>query len=235
MNKSLFFVFSFLILLLLFPTNINPEEKKTKTETSKKEKKLFQKEEKEKVNLEDLEKLGIYEPIKKYPEGMTKLFTHCKDYNLYCASKVAGMFVYKTFAKRSAIYGQRHPEEMMKAMAMYEVLYHSKLKDKKEKFERYRKNWPSEYGRKKKRDEEAIRSLKSMNEGREKMRGALGMTLDTSIEDAMNRFWILGEFLEMGEPKKLGKLDKDVKKRRELLKKYKSTVTRLKEKLNEEE
>ncbi len=81
-----------------------------------------------------------------------------------------------------------------------------------------RKNWPSEYGRKKKRDEEAIRSLKSMNEGREKMRGALGMTLDTSIEDAMNRFWILGEFLEMGEPKKLGKLDKDVKKRRELLK-----------------
>jgi hypothetical protein len=74
-----------------------------------------------------------------------------------------------------------------------------------------------------------------MNEGREKMRGALGMTLDTSIEDAMNRFWILGEFLEMGEPKKLGKLDKDVKKRRELLKKYKSTVTRLKEKLNEEE
>ena len=112
MNKSLFFVFSFLILLLLFPTNINPEEKKTKTETSKKVKKLFQKEEKEKVNLEDLEKLGIYEPIKKYPEGMTKLFTHCKDYNLYCASKVAGMFVYKTFAKRSAIYGQRHPEEV---------------------------------------------------------------------------------------------------------------------------
>lgn len=222
---------------MFFPININSEEKKTETEISKKvkkEKKLFQKKEKEKVGIEDLDKFGVYEPIKKYPEGMGELFKNCKNHNLFCSSKVAGNFVYNTF-RRKGSYGERYPGKMMKAMAMFEVMFLSRLRDNKRKFERYRKNWPNDYGNRKKVDEAAIRSLKGMNEGREKMREALGMTLDTSIEEAIKRFWTLGEFLNLGEPKKIGKLDKDVKKRRALLKKYKSTVNRLKEKLNEEE
>ena len=73
-----------------------------------------------------------------------------------------------------------------------------------------------------------------MNDGREKMRSALGMTLETSTEEAIKRFWTLGEFLGMGTPKKLGKLDKDLKKRKKLLQRYKSTVSKLNEKLEEE-
>ena len=222
---------------MIFPININPEEKKTETEISKKvkkEKKLFQKEEKEEVGIEDLDKFGVYEPIKKYPEDMGELFKNCKNHNLACTSRVAGKFIYNTF-RRKGSYGEKYPGKMMKAMAMFEVLFLSRLRDNKIRFERYRKNWPNDYGYKKKADEAAIRSLKGMNEGREKMREALGMTLDTSKEEAIKRFWTLGEFLSLGEPKKLGELDKEVKKRRALLKKYKSTVKRLKEKLNEEE
>ena len=74
-----------------------------------------------------------------------------------------------------------------------------------------------------------------MNDGREKMRSALGMTLDTPTEEAINRFWTLGSFLGMGEPKSIGKLDKDLKKRKKLLQRYKATVMRLEEKLKEEE
>ena len=43
------------------------------------------------------------------------------------------------------------------------------------------------------------------------MRKALGMTLDTSTETAIQNFWTLGEFLEMGEPIELEKLDKNLK------------------------
>jgi hypothetical protein len=52
-----------------------------------------------------------------------------------------------------------------------------------------------------------------MNDGREKMRSALGMTLETSTEDAIKRFWTLAEFLNLGTAKKIGKLDKDMNER----------------------
>ena len=73
-----------------------------------------------------------------------------------------------------------------------------------------------------------------MNDGREKMRSALGMTLDTPTEEAIKRFWTLGEFLGLGTPKALGKLDKDLNKRKKLLQRYKSTVSKLNEKLEQE-
>jgi len=54
---------------------------------------------------------------------------------------------------------------------MQEALYNSKLLNNKEKFERYRENGLANTGVKK-TDENAIRSLKSMNDRREKMRRA---------------------------------------------------------------
>ena len=72
-----------------------------------------------------------------------------------------------------------------------------------------------------------------MNDGREKMRSSLGMTLETPTEEAIKKFWTLAEFLGLGTPKKLGKMDKDINKRKKLLQKYKATVLRLEEKLEE--
>ena len=72
-----------------------------------------------------------------------------------------------------------------------------------------------------------------MNDGREKMRSALGMTLDTSTQEAILRFWTLGEFLNLGTPKELTKLDSDLVKRRKLLQKYKATISKLKDKFEE--
>ena len=120
-------------------------------------------------------------------------------------------------------------------MAYFEILYLTSLYSNKKQINRFKENINKKEYFYKKGDVKSIRSLIKMNKGREKMRSALGMTLETPTEDAIKRFWTLGEFLALGEPKKIGKLDKDVKKRRALLKKYKSTVSRLKEKLNEEE
>ena len=67
------------------------------------------------------------------------------------------------------------------------------------------------------------------------MRKALGMNLETPIEDAVKRFWVLGEFLGLGEAKKLAKVDSELKKREKLLNDYKLQITNLRKKLEEDE
>ena len=45
------------------------------------------------------------------------------------------------------------------------------------------------------------------------MREALGMKPDTSTKEAIKKFWLLGEFLDLGKGIKNEKLDQDLKKR----------------------
>ena len=44
------------------------------------------------------------------------------------------------------------------------------------------------------------------------MREALGMTLDTPPKEAVRKFWLLGEFLNIGTVVENEKLDQDLKK-----------------------
>ena len=92
--------------------------------------------------------------------------------------------------------------------------------------EKFLDGWPD-----KKRGGKSIVSLLKLNKARKKMRAALGMTMDMSVEEVMEGYWILGNFLEQGEIKKQ-KVHKDVKKRKALLAKYKSRVNRFNSKIN---
>ena len=160
----------------------------------------------------------------------------CKPYNEHfttCERRKAGKIVGTTFRKKGG-YGEKYPGKMMEAMAYYEILYLTSLYKNKKKIKRFKENFGKKKYFRRKNDAKSIRSLMKMNDGREKMRSALGMTLETSTEEAIKRFWTLGEFLGMGTPKTLGKLDKSMKKRKKLLQRYKSTVSKLKEKLEEE-
>ena len=74
-----------------------------------------------------------------------------------------------------------------------------------------------------------------MNKGREKMRTALGMTLETSRAEAIKKFWFLGEFLDMGQTIKNDKYDPSLTTRKNLLNEYKQKITKLKEKIQSEE
>ena len=79
-----------------------------------------------------------------------------------------------------------------------------------------------------------IRSLFGMNNGRENMRKALGMNMDTPAKEAIQKFWLLGEFLELGAPKDNNiTVDKDIKERQDKLDVYKATISTLKKKLEE--
>ena len=220
----------------------NKKKELTKFSSSKSKKKknlltkILKKEEKEKVTIEDLDELGAYVELKidQYPEQMYLILKRGCSKGIICKSRNAGQYLGKAFS-RGARYQQRHPDNIMKAMAMYEIFYLGKLKENKKYLARYKENWPNDYGFRKKKDEKAIRSLKGINKGRKAMRKALGMNLETPIEDAVKRFWVLGEFLGLGEAKKLAKVDSELKKREKLLNDYKLQITNLRKKLEEDE
>jgi len=210
------------------------ELKLIKKEISKKSK-LFKK--KEPIFDDDLALLEIYdkkkfeEEFKKYPNEIIEFFG--KNSNNVSRAKKAGQYMSIEFNRSSK--GQaKFPGRMIKAMAMYEFLYIDRLRDGKGALLRYLEKKNSKYLRKS-ADQTKIRSLISMNNGRKKMREALGMTLDTPRIEAAKKFWYLGEFLEMGTAVKNENYDKNLEKRKKLLNDYKQKISKLKEKIQSEE
>ena len=160
-----------------------------------------------------------------------KHFKGCNN-SFKCRGKKAGTTLYKTFT-RSKSFGQKNPGKMIKAMAMYEVFYAEKLWKAKKIIKRYEED---DYKNKKKKikDEDERRSLIGMNNGRKNMREALGMNLDIPTKEAIKKFWLLGEFLDLGTGVENEKLDKDLKERQELLEAYKLQIANLKKKLQDD-
>ena len=190
---------------------------------------------KEEITLKKIEELG--EIIKfdntYYPDAMLKqLSKGCSAFK--CQGTKAGQALFKTFNK-SKSYSQKNPGQMIKAMAMFEVFYSSKLWYDRKSIERYKKDdyqgankvW-------KKSDEKIIRSLFGINKGRKSMREALGMTMETPSKEAINKFWVLGEFLDLGTSVKNKKLAKDLKQRQDKIANYKSQIAKLRKKLQDD-
>ena len=217
-----------------------PEEKEKKVKknspslTKKKSKKKKDKDLVE-ITLKKIDELGKPEKLDNsyFTKGMIKKFHGCNN-SLKCKGQKAGGELFKTF-NRNKEYGQKNPGKMIKAMAMYEVFYGSKLWYAKKTLERYKENnYKKGIFSKKKKDEKEIRSLFGINKGRVSMREALGMKSDTPTKEAIKKFWLLGEFLDLGTGIKNEKLDQDLKKRQELLEAYKFQIANLRKKLQDD-
>ena len=189
---------------------------------------------KEEITLEKIEELG--KPVKfddtYYTKGMIKKFKGCNN-SFKCRGDKAGRELYNTFNKRNKAWQQQNPGQMIKTMAMFEVFYSSKLWYARKALKRYKKD---EYkgSLRKKKDEKEIRSLLGLYKGRNSMREALGMTPEISSQEAIKKFWLLGEFLDLGTGVKNKKLASDLKKRQELLTAYKNQISKLKKKLQDD-
>ena len=168
--------------------------------------------------MQQVKALGIFTEPKEYPVGMVEFFGEgCKKF--HCRSKKATQEMSKTFG-RAQIYHQRHPGAQLYALAMFELFYLQQLKKNQKKVEKFIAAWPD-----KKKHGKAVVSLLKLNKSREQMRKALGMDLNTSVEEAMERYWVMGDFLEKGKIEKQEKISKDMKKRKKLLAKYKKAVS----------
>jgi len=216
---------------------LNLTKQKPNKQVKKKEliNKLLKKKDEEEITLKKIEELGKIVKFDNtyYPNSMLKkLGKGCNAFK--CQGSKAGQALYKTFNK-SKSYSQKNPGEMIKAMAMFEVFYSSKLWYARKSIERY-KNDDYEGAKAifKRKDKKEIRSLFGINKGRKSMREALGMTMETPSKEAIKKFWSLGEFLNLGTGVKNKKLAKDLKQRQKKLVNYKSQVAKLRKKLQED-
>jgi hypothetical protein len=168
--------------------------------------------------MQEVKALGVFTEPTDYPEGMVELFGKtCK--NFHCRAKKATQEMANTF-KRTQTYHQRHPGAQLRALAMFELFYLQKLKKEKKKVEKFIAAWPD-----KKKYGKVVVSLIKLNKSREQMRKAMGMDLNTSVEEVMERYWVMSDFLEKGKIEKQEKISKDMKKRKKLLAKYKKAVS----------
>ena len=166
--------------------------------------------------MDHVKELGAFTEPSHYPEGMLEFFgKSCKNFT--CRAKKATKRMASSF-KRKPIYLLRHPGTQLYAMSMFELFYQQELKNNQRKIEKFITAWPD-----KKKYAKAVVTLIKLNKSRKQMRKALGMDLNTSVEDAMERYWVMGDFLEKGKIKKQ-KISKDIKKRGVLLAKYKKAV-----------
>ena len=217
------------------------EEKKIKKSLSlnkdKKKKKTIFKKNKDPILEEDLEKIEVYNKEifeKEFLEYAPEVIEYFgKSSNVLTRAKKAGRFMSIEF-NRSEQGQQRFPGRMIKAMAAFEIFYIDSLRKNRKSLERYKANKGKKYLRKSS-DEANIRSLISINKGREKMRKALGMDLDTPRKEAIKKFWYLGEFLDLGKALKNDKYETGLDKRKKLLIEYKQKISSLKEKIKDEQ
>ena len=218
----------------------NNKIKKKKNEKQPKVLKKIIEKEKEKyaaIDYKDVLELGTPIVITDLPEGMIKKFgTACKEF--LCRTKKATQIMGKSF-KRGEQYNARHPDNMIKAMAYFELFYMGNLRKNKSKLESYKKN----YKRKDQMSgtqklmfmgtEKAVRGLIGTNKGRKSMREALGMTIDLEPATAIKRFWYLGELLGLGEQTKV-KVSKEMKQRNEIIKRYQKTISQIKKQIEDD-
>ena len=88
---------------------------------------------------------------------------------------------------------------------------------------------------KKKNHESQIYSLIKLNNGRIKMRNALGFTVYNDLYEVIEGQWLLAEFLNKDRLQVSRVLmSPEMLKRKELIEKYKTVLAKYKKKLNEE-
>ena len=222
-------VLSVLIIAFVLFSNFETraaEAKKKETKVSK----LFKKKEKEVIKIEDVYALGTPIKIEDLPKGMIKAFGKSCT-NFICRTNKATGIMSKSFS-RGESYNGRHPDNMIKAMAYFELFYMGQLRKNSHALAQY-KEYHDEGKKQKSGIEAKVRSLIGSNKGRKAMREALGMTIELDPAIAIKRFWALGALLALGEPKEI-EISKDMKERAEIMKRYAAILGKMQKKLEEE-
>ena len=170
---------------------------------------------------EELEDIGQYQEIKQYPEGLFKNLNFSEN----MLAKKSAQEMYKTFVQHKNL-NEKYPENMMRAMAYFEVFYNHKLKEEKSAIEDYQNNYPNIKDSSKK----TIQSLYSLSQAKESMRKSIGLTSDDKLEDALTGYMHMYDFMSQGI-KTTNKLTNDEKKIKRESTKFKSAYGAFKKNL----
>ena len=168
---------------------------------------------KDKIFLSDLDSFGEYYEIQEFPEGM---FEGDNNITLQQKGITAGKKVgYYFITKKNTL--EKYPQNMMKAMAYFEVYYLQTLKDKEISITRFKdQNYNSN-------DLSSLNTILSLNKARKSMRDAVGLSLEDSPEEAIKRFWLMNDYLSKGKIKTLT-IETNVKKKKKKTNDLKTNV-----------
>ena len=157
----------------------------------------------DKIFLSDLDSFGEYYEMQEFPEGM---FEGDNNKTINQKGKTAGKKVgYYFITKKNTL--EKYPQNMMKAMAYFEVYYLQTLKDKEISITRFKdQNYNSN-------DLSSLNTILSLNKARKSMRDAVGLSLEDSPEEAIKRFWLMNDYLSKGKIKTLT-IETNVKKKK---------------------
>ena len=89
------------------------------------------------ISLQEFSELGTYKKIENYPDGLFRVKSSSE-----AMAKDAMMKMYDTFVRKPGLM-EKYPENMMKAMAYFEIFYNYQLKEKKRSIEKFKKNYPN--------------------------------------------------------------------------------------------
>ena len=173
------------------------------------------------ISKEELEYIGQYKKINQYPVGLFKN----SNFSESMLAKKSAQEMYKTFVQHKNL-NEKYPENMMRAMAYFEVFYNNKLKEEKKAIEDYKSNYPNV----KKSSKKAIQSLYSLSNAKESMRKSIGLTSNDKLEDALTGYMHMYDFMSQGV-KTQNKLTSEEKKIKKETNKFKSTYGAFKKNL----
>ena len=164
------------------------------------------------VSFEEFNELGTYQKIKNYPDGLFKIRKSPEE-----TAKESMMQMYYTFVQKPKLL-EKYPENMMKAMAHFEIFYNYQLKENEKSVEKFKKNYPN-INWKTKKD---IKTLYSLNNAKKSMREALSLNEENTLNEALDRYMLMHNFLKPAVKitNKLSPTEKKLKNENSKLKKY---------------
>ena len=185
------------------------------------------------IKKSDILKLKIINDFDPPQEFLNEL-KGCKSNQ--CFEQLAGKKVYEIFVKRKEKWNTKHPGDMIIGMAWFEIMYNGNLRKTKKTLARYENNdYKGIMKLKKQADEKKIYSLINMNNGRIKMREALGFTMFDNTRDVIDGQILLGNFLNKDQLKIIqNDLNPEMTQKKILIEKYQKTLAKYKAKLEEQ-
>ncbi len=144
------------------------------------------------VFLEDFEQFGKFEKINDTPPGMFLNIENSFHQNQVIAQK---KFIDTFITKKGQM--EKNTDQVILGMAYFEFFYMQQLKDNKKSLETFKKKYPKINAATKKN----IQKIYGLNKARKSMREALGLSLEDTPEEAIERYYVLYKLLNQAEIK----------------------------------
>ena len=170
------------------------------------------------VFMEDFIQFGEFKKINNSPSGMFP--ENAKSF--YDKKEISQKEFIRTFITQKGLM-EKNTHKVILGMGYFEFFYMQQLKEYKRSLETFKKKYPKINAATKKN----IQKIYSLNKARKSMREALGLSLENSPEEAIERYYVLYKLLNQAVIKEK-KLSQEDKNRSKLHNKISKNISKLK-------